>query len=176
MYKSIRRFLPIEEICDNGILKLKNNFYIKIIKVNPINYNLKSYIEKEAILNSYKLFLKNCNFNIQILIQSSKKNLNEHFFKIKEISECENNLIKNISKEYIENIKKLNSEIKTDIKNYYIIIFEKKEKNNEEIIMEKLNEKYLLIKQFISRCGNDVYLIDEKEEILKILKKSIYFK
>ena len=37
---------------------------------------------KEAILNSYKIFLKTCDFNIQILIQSKKENLSKHFFKI----------------------------------------------------------------------------------------------
>ena len=41
----------------------------------PINYYLKSDLEKEAILNSFKLFLKTCDFNIQILIQSKKENL-----------------------------------------------------------------------------------------------------
>lgn len=40
----------------NGIIKLKDNSYIKIIKIYPINFNLKSELEKEAILNSYKIF------------------------------------------------------------------------------------------------------------------------
>ena len=63
-------WLPIDKIYNNGIVKLKNKKYIKIIKINPINFNLKSNLEKEAILNSYKIFLKTCNFDIQNLIQS----------------------------------------------------------------------------------------------------------
>ena len=43
-----------------------------ILKIKPINYNLKSNLEKESILNSYKLFLKSFNFNIQIIIKSQK--------------------------------------------------------------------------------------------------------
>ena len=43
---------------------MKNNKYIKILKIIPINYNLKSDLEKEAILNSYKIFLKKYNYNI----------------------------------------------------------------------------------------------------------------
>ena len=66
---SIQNWLPFDKIMKKGIIKLKNNNYIKIIKVIPINYNLKSDLEKEAILNSYKTFLKTCNFDIQILIQ-----------------------------------------------------------------------------------------------------------
>ena len=75
---TLQKWLPIKEINKEGVVKLKNNKLIKIIKVNPINYNLKSNLEKESILNSYKIFLKTCNFNIQILIQSNKEDLNNH--------------------------------------------------------------------------------------------------
>ena len=80
--KSVQDWLQIEKFFDEGILKLKNKKYIKLIKINPINYNLKSDFEKKAILNSYKIFLKTCNFNIQILIQSNKEDLNQHILNI----------------------------------------------------------------------------------------------
>lgn len=48
----------------------------------PINYDLKSNLEKESILNSYKLFLKVCDFDIQILIQSKKEDLNSYVSQI----------------------------------------------------------------------------------------------
>lgn len=176
MYNSIQKWLPIEEINKNGIIKLKNNYLIKIIEIKPTNYNLKSYSEKEAILNSYKLFLKNCDFNFQILIQSSKKDLNKYILKIQEQNKNEENNIKNISEEYIKNLKIINSQNKSDIKNFYFIINEKKEKNNEEIILNKLNEKYLKVKEFISRCGNSAEEIKEYDKIIKILKKTIYLK
>ncbi len=66
---SVQEWLPVQKILEKGILKLKDNSYVKIIKIIPINYNLKSELEKEAILNSYKIFLKTCNFDIQILIR-----------------------------------------------------------------------------------------------------------
>ncbi len=52
---SIQEWIPFEKILENGIIKLKDNSYIKIIKIYPINFNLKSELEKEAILNSYKI-------------------------------------------------------------------------------------------------------------------------
>ena len=76
-----QEWLPFDDILENGIIISKNS-YIKIIKINPINYNLKSTLEKEAILNSYKLFLKTCNFNIQIIIQSKKEDLSKHFYNL----------------------------------------------------------------------------------------------
>ena len=72
--------MPIDYILENGIIKLKNNKYIKILKIIPINYNLKSDLEKAAILNSYKTFLKTCPFQMQILIQSSKDYILFNFY------------------------------------------------------------------------------------------------
>ncbi|MCI9365799.1 MAG: hypothetical protein HFJ54_04285 [Clostridia bacterium] len=44
---SLQEWLPFEKFFGKGIIKTKDNEYIKIIKVVPINYNLKSNLEKE---------------------------------------------------------------------------------------------------------------------------------
>lgn len=77
----MQEWLPFDYILNDGIIKLKNNQYIKIIKVIPINYNLKSELEKEGILNSYKTFLKTCNFDMQLIIQSNKEDLSRTYRK-----------------------------------------------------------------------------------------------
>ena len=87
---SVQDWIGIEKILKNGIIKFKNNKYIKIIKVTPINFNLKSNLEKEAILNSYKIFLKTCNFNVQILIQSNKQDLKNNIINIEKNLKIEN--------------------------------------------------------------------------------------
>ena len=154
---------------------MKNNKYIKILKIIPINYNLKSDLEKESILNSYKIFLKTCNFNIQILIQSSKENLEKNILNIqKNIQKKENNFLKNISDEYIKYIKNMNLTKKSSTKNFYIILSNEKLKGIEyvesfEIIKNDLKEKYFKVKDCLSRCGNSVTEINTKKEILKIL-------
>ena len=89
---SVQKWLPFEKILEEGIIKTKNNNYVKIIKVIPINFNLRSDLEKEAILNSYKIFLKTCDFDIQILVQSNKEDLSKHFLKIKEKTKLTNNI------------------------------------------------------------------------------------
>ena len=92
----IKDWLPYKNIYENGIIKLKDNSYIKILKINPINYSLKSEIEKKAILNSYKVFLKTCDFNIQILIQSNKQELNQIISKTENQIKKENDEKENI--------------------------------------------------------------------------------
>ena len=86
-----------------GYVKLKNNKIIKILKVFPINYNLKSDLEKESILNSYRIFLKTCNFDIQILIQSNKEDLTHNINNIKKnIFKKENKYLEEIAKDYTQ--------------------------------------------------------------------------
>ena len=165
--------MGIDEIFENGVIKLKNNNFIKIIKIRPINFNLKSELEKEAILNSYKIFLKTCNFNFQILIQSNKEDLSNHFFKIKENYNLEEKNIQKISDKYINYIKELNNKKKSSSKNYYIIINyqnnSKEIKNVKNYAFEDLNNKYFKIKDNLSRCGNLAEDINNKEEIKNIL-------
>ena len=168
---SVQEWIPIYKIFDNGIIKLENNYYIKIIKVDPINFNLKSEIEKESILNSYKIFLKTCNFDIQILIQSNKENLLNHISKINSQKNKENKKIKKISENYINYIKNINYNKKSSNKNFYIILKNKKNElnNNEKIIFEELNDNYFKIKECLSRCGNIIKDVSDKKEIKSIL-------
>ena len=170
--KTVQEWIPIRQILKEGIIEIENNIYIKILEVTPINYNLKSDLEKEAILNSFKIFFRTCQFDIQILIQSNKEDLTHHISRIKKyVSKKENKYLKNISENYIQYISNLNNNKKSSSKKFYIIIknqpINKKEKNIE-IIKQELNEKYIKIKECLSRCENKVYNIDKKEEILKI--------
>ena len=148
-FDSTQSWLKLDKILDNGIIKIENS-YVKIIKVIPINFSLKSELEKDAILNSYKLFLKTFNVDLQILIQSKKEDLSKHISCVE-----------------------FHKKKKSSTKNFYIIIkkinFNKDMDNFESIICDELNEKFLKIKDCLSRCGNNVINILEKEEIKKIL-------
>lgn len=170
--KSVQEWLPFENILENGIIKLKNSSYIKIIEIIPINFNLKSELEKEAILNSYKIFLKTCNFDLQILIQSNKENLDKHISNINLQKKNEKENIKKIADNYINYIKELNQNKKSSNKNFYIVIknpIENEKIEKEENIIEELNEKYFKIKECLARCGNVVKDINEKEKVKELL-------
>ncbi len=175
---STQKWVPFDKFFNNGIIKLKNNSYIKLIKIIPINFNLKSDLEKDAILNSYKIFLKTFNSNIQILIQSSKENLSKHISQIKEKNNIQkNNNILNLSNSYIQFIENLNQTKKSSSKIFYIILkksLDNKNKENNEIfeknIINNLNDDYFILKECIMRCGNRVIEIDNKEESKKIIK------
>lgn len=172
---SVQEWLPISEIYNNGVIKLKNNLFVKIIKIEPINYELKSDFEKTAILNSYKAFLKNCNFDIQIIIKSNKEDISKIIKKLEKRKETEkslnNDFMVNVFDSYINFIKEKNKEKLSSSKNFYLIINSKNfPENNEEKIKLNLKEKYFKIKNSLSRCGNNVFEIKEKKETENILK------
>lgn len=172
--QSVQAWLPFESILENGIIKLKNSSYIKILEIIPINFNLKSELEKEAILNSYKIFLKTCNFNFQILIQSNKENLEKNISDINSQKNKEKENIKKISENYIKYIKELNKNKKSSNKNFYIIIKNIiKDEKVEENVIEELNENYFKIKECLARCGNIVKDINKEENIKKLINSFV---
>ena len=171
---SVQEWLPFKEILDNGIIELKDYSYLKILKITPINFNLKSSLEKEAILNSYKIFLKTCQEDIQILIQTKKENLNSHIYQINENLKNEKNKnIKKITESYIKYIEQINLANKSSSKNFFILIKEKipqKEidETSQKICINNLNSRYFKIKECLNRCGNNVIEINNKNDILNI--------
>lgn len=172
--QSVQAWLPFESILENGTIKLKNSSYIKILEIIPINFNLKSELEKESILNSYKIFLKTCNFNFQILIQSNKENLEKIISDINFQKNKEKENIKKISENYINYIKELNKNKKSSNKNFYIIIKNNiKDEKVEENVVEELNENYFKIKECLARCGNIVKDINKKENAKKLIQSFI---
>lgn len=163
---SVQDWLPFEKILDKGIIKLKDSSYIKILKIKPINYNLKSDMEKEAILNSYKSFIKSCNSNLQILIQSKKEDLSKHIEKL-----FQNNFYSQIKEEYIKYINSLNQSKKSSSKNFYIII--KTSTLNlsdlENVAIQNLEEEFFKVKEFLSRCGNIVSEYTNEKDVKEML-------
>ena len=161
---SVQKWMPFEEILEKGIIKLKNSSYIKIIKVKPINYNLKSEIEKEAILNSYSKMFKSINFNLKILNQNKKEDLSK---KKKKMNSNKNNI--ELKSKYIKFIQETNLTKKSSSKNFFIILRESQIEILEKIKIENLQNNYQKIRDLLSRCGNIVSEITEEKEIIEII-------
>lgn len=155
-YGSIQDLINIKNICDNKVA-LKNGDTAKIVEVDPINFILKSSSEQIAILENYKRFLKLCNFEMQILIQTQKADISKHIKTVYN-NALEDEDIKEIANDYINLIKEI-SEVKGSIsRKFYIII---KGSSNDMDNIQKLKEG-------LSKCGNEVEECDNKK-IMDIL-------
>ena len=166
MQKAIKSWFLIKKI-ENGVIELKNGKLCKVLEVYPVNFSLKSKSEQENILYQYKNFLSVCDFDIQILVQSKKGNLDNHISVIEENIKKEKSLeTKKLMQEYINMIKK--ESLKNAIsKNFFIIFFIVQDKKGykEHCILE-LNEKALKIKETLDKCGNYVKDFDEDNKEL----------
>ena len=156
---SIQSWFGIDDILENGTIITKENSRVKILKVEPINFFLRSEMEKEVVLNSYKNIFKSINFDIQIIIQSTKEDFssNINYIKSKEISN------KKLLNQYIEYIESLNQIKKSNNKNFYLVVKEASEQNS-------INEKISKIQDLLERCGNRSYVVNSKEEVIKIIE------
>jgi len=171
MRKSIKAWVKIKNI-ENGVIEMKDGTFCKVVEVYPINFSLKSLSEQESILYAYKNFLNTCDFNIQILVQSKKGNLDGHITKIEKNIKCEKEeKIKNLMREYINMIK--NETLKSALTKRFFIVFSSetndKVKGKEQAVTI-LREKSLKIKTSLERCGNTVKEFDEENaELIDII-------
>ena len=179
--KSSQDWVQFEKVLENGVIQAKKSC-LKVIKVFPINYDLKSNLEKEAILNSYRLFLKSCDFNFQILVQSKNENLSKHISKLKEKIKNEKQVsVNEMAKSYTQFIHNINSENKSSSKEFFIILKFDLYKIQKEFFSQKesmannqLQEQYFKIKETLSRCGNIVQELNTKKEVEEFLLNNIF--
>lgn len=138
------------EAINNGTLRLSDGRKINVLKVEPINFNLKSKTEQRIIIESYKILLKQCDFDFQIYIQTQKVNVENHIFKIQKCVEYESK-IQDMAEDYIRLVKEI-SNSKSSITRKFYIIFEKNEDNfRENIIINSLK----LCGNIVTQCENE---------------------
>lgn len=162
MKKSIKSWFPIKNI-ENGIIELKNGRFCKMLEIYPVNFLLKSVSEQESILYQYKNLLNVCNFDIQILLQSRRGNLDEHIEKIEKNMENESFEMKEIMKQYVEMIKK--ETLKSAVKKQFFIVVSSNEREYDRAIID-LQEKSLKLKSSIVKCGNSFKEFDKSNNEL----------
>lgn len=107
----------------NGIVILKDGSFKAILKVEGINFDLKSREERDAISESFRNFLISLDFYIQIAVYSSKTKIDDYLEKINKNLQAEQNpLLKEQTKDYmsfLENFLKTNNVL---TKKFYLII------------------------------------------------------
>lgn len=142
---------------ENNIVKLSDAKKISILKVEPINFNLKSKSEQRVILESYKVLLKQCDFDFQIYIQTQKANIEKHILEIKKCVKYEPKL-QEMAEDYIKLVEEISNSKSSISRKFYIIFEEKEDDFRENIIIDSLK-----------MCGNIVTKC-ERKEIFNLIK------
>lgn len=119
---SVQRYMPFSEIRDNVII-MKDWSSRMVLKIRPINFNLKSQEEQDAILISYQRFLNSLNFPIQIIVRSLRVDIETYINKLKNIAlKQQNSLLQEQTYKYIDFLITLIDLAQIMKKEFYIVV------------------------------------------------------
>jgi len=119
---STQRFLPMAEVRNDTVL-LKNGGLRAILVVEALNFNLKSETEQAGIIAGYEAFVNTISFPIQIVIRSSKMNIDPYLTQLRSIaSKQQNALLREQTVAYADFIERLIDVAEIMQKRFYVSI------------------------------------------------------
>jgi len=125
---STQRHLPFSQIREN-VMIMKDGSARVVMRCSTINFLLKSTEEQDSIIISFQRFLNALDFPVQIMIRSTKLDIDGYLGNLKEKAvNQQNSLLQNQTYEYIEYLKKLVEVAQIMRKEFYIVVpFDTKE-------------------------------------------------
>lgn len=166
---SLQSFIPISKI-ENGIVYTKDNRYIKIIEVEPINFLLRSAKEQQSIIWSFISYLKISPIKLQFKVLTKSADVNKHLLKVREeISNEADDKCRALGEDYINFIKHIGS--KEAVSRRFFLVFEYEGLfNNRNIdtddILMNLETAVRTAKTYLAQCGNAVIEHDNEDEFI----------
>ena len=119
---STQRYLPFSQIRENIII-MKDGSSRVVMRCSPINFLLKSTEEQDSIIISFQRFLNSLSFPIQIIVRSTKLDIDSYIANLKDRAiKQQNPLLQNQTYEYIEYLKKLIEVAQIMKKEFYIVV------------------------------------------------------
>ena len=89
---STQRFLPIAEIRNDTVL-LKNGGLRAVLQIEALNFNLKSEGEQQGIVAGYESFVNTLMFPVEIVVRSTKMNIDPYLAQLKTTAEHQTNAL-----------------------------------------------------------------------------------
>lgn len=119
---AVQKFLPIAEIKQDAVI-LKDGGIRAVLAVGSMNFSLKSEDEQQAIIGSYQQFLNTLTFPVQVVIRSTKLNVDGYVKDITDRAETQKNpLLREQTLDYAQFIERLVDVSDIMQKRFYIVI------------------------------------------------------
>ncbi len=117
-----QKYLDILEIRDNCVV-LRDGTLRAVLIVSSVNFALKSDEEQQAVIQNYIQFINALEFNLQIVIQSRKLNIDNYIEGLKKMEkEQTNELLKMQTTEYRQYVTELVQMADIMSKRFYVVI------------------------------------------------------
>lgn len=119
---STQKFLPISSI-EQDVVILKSGGIRVVMRAHPINFDLKSETEQNAIVYGYQSFLNSLQFPIQIVVRSRRLDLERYLVKLQsQTKDITNNLLRIQAQDYIDFTRRLIQIANIMSKEFYCIV------------------------------------------------------
>jgi len=149
-----RTQIDIKGVRDN-ILLLTNNRYRAVLEVTPVNFELRSEDEQDAIIDTYESFLNSVGVPLQILIRTREIDMDKYLEDLNDqVAQEAVPIYKEQLEHYGEFIKSLISTNKILTRHFYIIVpYTAPSKSDFDLVKEQMNLVMDIVAKGLSRLG-----------------------
>ena len=117
-----QKYLPFSEIRGNCMI-MKDGSSRMVLKVQALNFNLKSEEEQDSIIYGYQRFLNSLRFHIQIIVRSLKVDIECYLLKLKNLAlKQQNSLLQEQTYRYVDFLSNLIDMAQIMKKEFYIVV------------------------------------------------------
>lgn len=151
---SARQQIDIKGVKD-GILELTNRRYRLVLQVSPINFELKSEDEQDALIDTYESFLNSVGCPLQILMRTREIDMDKYLDDLAEQTQKEEiPIYKQQLENYDEFIRSLITTNKILTRHFYVIVpFDATTKMDFESVREQLGLRADIVTKGLGRLG-----------------------
>ena len=156
---SIQEWLPVKNIL-GGVVITKDNRFIKILEVLPVNIYLKSPADRQNIITSFASYLKIAPDSLQIEVRTLPADTADYVHQMEEYAKNEKD---EFCRQMIEdNIEKIGHGIASEaLRHRFFFIFQyetwmRAKRNTVQYIVERLNEEADTARRYLDTCELEV--------------------
>uniref|UniRef100_A0A7C4RA89 TraC-like domain-containing protein n=1 Tax=candidate division CPR3 bacterium TaxID=2268181 RepID=A0A7C4RA89_UNCC3 len=119
---SAQSYLDIDHFRE-GIVVMKDGSMRAVLSSSAVNFELKAEIERDSIIYAYQNFLNSLDFNIQVIIQSRRLDLENYLADLgKKMNDVSNELLKLQIRDYVDFINTVIAQANIMQKRFYVVI------------------------------------------------------
>lgn len=151
---SARQQIDIREVKD-GVLVLPRNRYRAILQVSPVNFELRSEDEQDAIISTYESFLNSVSVPLQILTRIREIDMDAYLEELNDRLKGEKvPIYKQQLKNYTEFIRSMIKTNKIMSRHFYVIVpYNADSKADFELVKEQLGLTVDIVQKGLGRLG-----------------------
>lgn len=156
---SIQAWLPIKNII-GGVVITKDNRFVKILEVLPVNIYLKSTNDRQNIISSFAAYLKIAPDDLQMVVRTLPADTQAYVEQMHRYAENEEN---EACREMIEdNIQEIGLGIASNaMRHRFFLVFQyearmRAKRNTVQAIVQRLNEEADTARRYLDVCELEV--------------------